>query len=420
MFLSANAGGSLSSNEVWVDAVDGDDVTGDGTEINPFQNICAGSLHIQNTFGNGNGATIWCEAGDYDWTRVNGSTLAATTDRWITVTPAAGVARADVTLIIPAAYLSGSTLTNLTHLKNVTINTQLQTAGASRRLWLDECHIKDFDSAWSDEWYVGIFATDCIATNAGHAFIGCDIIRNAEIIGIVNDSFPACRVVINSIVSGQDAGETGFHSDVWQPRDLELYDNIIIYGLLANIAPYNLNQGFMSRTSQHTGIAFVECNLDQRGYPEQNALLTESHHLYMVNNTFVGTPMRIGLTDSDADVEGFMLSTNVLFARNVWQWVTIDDTQGGYAPGAPYYDAIDAETVAIDNHFINQWPAWHEDAGDTPFGVVTFGTFTTGLDVPDGVGAGAGGGGGEGEGEAAACSIIFINNGGVLNVIFTE
>ena len=373
MFLSANSRGTLASPEVWVDSAHGDDEIGDGTSFKPFKSLWRASKHLADTQPDGNGAVILCKPGDYEYFRPNGSTLARTSDRWLTVRPAPGVERNEVILIDPADGKSNNGLNSeLVRFQSITITATLAaTPSSPRRLWLDSCHLRGA-SLWSEGWYRQNFCTDCLATDMGHTFMGSDLVRNAEVVNVNNDVFCGTAVAINSKVSGQNAEGTDNHSDIWQPRSI--LDNIILYGIDAS-APNNVEQGFFTRTSQHNDVAIVNCAVNLRGYPCQNQWRTETHHFYMRNCSFIGAPFTFALTDSSSKVNGFQGSTNIQLEKNVFQWVNIDS-----------FAAIADETTAIENHFINRWPDYTDRAGNI-IGI-TFGRdFTTGWKTPGGVGS---------------------------------
>lgn len=369
IFLSTNADKTLTEPEVWVDAVNGDDQTADGTSENPFQSLWQASAYLRANYDDTNGSTIYCQPGEYEYYRPNGSLLAQTSNRWLTLTPAPGVDRSEVLLIPPSEGLStGHGLyTELLRLRNITITATMTASPAvPQRLWLDTCHLRG-ESLWSEGWYKQSFATDCLATTiSGHVFMGSDLVRNARVIGVAGDVFVGTAVVLASRVSGQDNLGTAIHSDMWQPRSI--LDNIILYGIDAS-ATDNVEQGFFTWTSQHRDVALVNCWINVRGYPAQNQWHTETHHFYMRNCTFLGAPFLFSCRN------GFQSSTNILIEQNVFQWVNIED-----------FEVISEETVADRNHFVNHWPDYTERAGQ-PIGS-TFGeNATTGLEIPEGVGA---------------------------------
>jgi hypothetical protein len=117
--LNVNANGTLPSIARYVSPT-GSDTAGDGSEQNPFATIMKAARAIQNASATAtaDGGTIYLLAGDYLYGTYDYRLETKTTFRWLTITPAPGVAKEHVRLVGRGS--SDGLRTSLVHLKNLT------------------------------------------------------------------------------------------------------------------------------------------------------------------------------------------------------------------------------------------------------------------------------------------------------------
>lgn len=243
---------------------------------------------------------------------------------------------------------------------------------------------------WAQSWWTGIFATNCLATSVVNGF-PVTLASGCVVDTLHNDAFPGTLAVINCEVRNQVGGVapngSPYHSDIWQERVGLTGENILIYGVVAE--QNCVGQGFFTRGSPHHGIAFVQNLVCLRGYPNQTQFLSRVNHLVFANNTILGAPVSIGLTDSNSSVEAYAGSTNAIFKNNVFQWVSMSDPRGQF-PAPLGMTSFAGGTQFVDNHFMNAWPAY-ESATGVPYGALVLGSgSSTGTSVPAGRGSSRG------------------------------
>jgi hypothetical protein len=390
LHLSTNSNATLNRTQVFASPL-GNDASGNGSAEAPFRTIFRATQLLQ-SLGKADGGEVLLAAGAYEWSRPNGTAVAVTTDRWLTVRPMDGVSRDDVRITQPAGAQNNGLSTRLVHLKNVTIAASLETNSPQVDfLWLDGVHVNgqgplDQRIYWSQSWWTGIFATDSLATSVVNGF-PVTLARNCVVDTLHADAFPGTLAVINSVVRNQvigiDPHGYPYHSDFWQERQGITGQNVIVYG---NTATENcLGQGFFTRGSPHQGIAFVDNVLYLRGYPNQSQFISLIDHMVFANNSLLGTPVNIGLTDPNQSVVGYAGSRNVRFENNVFQWMSLSDPRNTL-PRPLGLSSFGEGTQFLNNHFVNLWPSYTGSSG-TPHGAVVLGTgATTGPGIPPGRG----------------------------------
>ncbi len=380
MFLNANAGGTLPSPTVWVDPIFGSDSGGVvGNAQSPFKTPFKALSAVKDVWGSADGAVCYLKPGNYVWGRVEYATSPVTNNRWATILPAPGVDRSEVVF---SQDTSGGFRTDLLRVRNVTVSSRASASGSGRYLWLDNCALRDVASPWGTTWYAGVYSTDCTAQNVGHVFVGNALIRNCVIDGVNNDSAPGAAFVINLEVRNADATGTTNHSDIWQSRE-EHRENIILYGVLAE--QNCREQGFFTRGgTPMCDVAIVNCKLQLVGYPAQSQFIPNGlSHFVAMHNSFLGSPVYIGVSDS-ANPYGWHTVQNAKWMKNVFQWMTLGDPQSVMG-GSPTAADLAATTTFNGNHFINAWPSWSNNAGQSigqPHGA----NATVGTVIPPAVG----------------------------------
>ncbi len=398
--LYANLNNALAQNQRYV-SVSGSD-SNDGTLQRPFRTLYK-AMQSLSAAGGASGAdngVVYCMPGEYEWKRPDGSSTPVTRNAWATIQPAPGATTDQVTIVTAAGgagQANGGMYTKLVRLRNVTLKGTLDTIGPFEDyLWLDGIkHVgagmHDTTIYFNSAWWSGIYATDSLSTNVVNAYLTVNLIRNCVVDTVYDFSFMGCQMVINSRVRNANGGTSPegwtYHSDVWKDYNPGTSDNIILYGIDAT---ENCNQqGVFSRTDSHRNFAIVNCAFNLVGYPNQSQWRTRSDHMVIMNNTFLGAPFSLGLSDTDASVSGFLGSTNVIFKNNVFQWVNLDDPMKRTGPNYPTYDSIRNSATFTNNHFVNRWPASAgASAGQAIWCAQPLGEqATTGVAVRPGIGA---------------------------------
>ncbi len=395
--LYANAGNSLPQRSVYVGA-SGSDAAGDGTLARPFQTLYKAMTALSAAGGaaGADNGVINCLPGQYEWRRPDGSATPLTVNAWPTIQPAPGVLRDQVTIVsAPAGQANGGMYTRLVRLRRVTLKASLETiTPLEDYFWLDGVRfvgagMLDPTTYFNSTWWTGMYATDSEATNVVNAFLTMNLVRNCVVDTVYNFSFYGCQAVINSTVrnatGGANAAGQAYHSDLWKDFDATASDNVVLYGINAT---QNCNQqGIFSRTALQKNMAIVNCALDLRGYPNQSQWRTRTEHMVVLQNSFLGSPFTLGLSDSSSS--GFLGSVGVLFRGNVFQWLGLDDPLHVTGAGYPSALWLGSGVAFTNNHFINLWPSWSAGNANTPVwsGRLYGDGATSGLTIPQGRGA---------------------------------
>src|SRR3989344_4127506 len=96
MFLNTNKNGNLLVHDRYVDAVIGDDTTGDGTQGSPFKTIVVAARDLTADYGSGDGGGIFFQAGEYYFGTSGSTPSIITNTRWLTIKPADGLTKSQV------------------------------------------------------------------------------------------------------------------------------------------------------------------------------------------------------------------------------------------------------------------------------------------------------------------------------------
>lgn len=288
--LNANANGTLPSVARYVSPT-GSDTTGDGSEAKPFATIMKAARAIQTANGTGNadGGTIYLTAGDYPLGPYSFGNLTSTANRWLTITPAPGVAKADVRIV--GSSTTDGLRTKLVRLSNLSVTGSLQNhAGTGGQLWLDACELTGPGRAVNFSWLSGWTAAYWIDTAVSHSRDGIDgaaLARNCYVHNIGSDAFSNSGMVINSTAANIDMSGTEFHPDVYQVYPSG--SNRILYGVTAtqNIGGQGV---FAGNSVSLTDSAFVDVVINNTPtimYAFQFGGPTS--HLYIRNSAFAGS-----------------------------------------------------------------------------------------------------------------------------------
>ena len=397
--LYANSRSSLAQNVRWASAT-GDDARGDGSQANPFRTIYKAAQAVSAAGGRtgADNGVVMLTAGAYEYRRPDGSDLPVTTNTWLTIQAAPGVQREQVSIVSPPAgqQANGGMATRLVRLRNVTVKGTIDTITPMEDyLWLDSIlHVgagpNDMNTYFTLPWWTEMYATDSTARNVVNGFTMMALARNCTVDTLFADGFPGCLAVVNSTVRNQvvgvNANGEAFHSDIWQDRSPYTDENIILYGVTGtdNCRGTAI---FLANMSQN-GMAVVNCNFNLTGYPNQSQVRTRANHLLVMNNTFLGAPLLLGISNTSPVVASILGSTNSVMRDNVFQWVNLDDPGRTQGPSYPAPTSLGNSLRFERNHFINLWPSNEQNAGQPIWCAQPIGTSaSTGLSIPAGKGA---------------------------------
>jgi hypothetical protein len=297
MFLNTNAGGSLSPLVRYVSPT-GSDSDGDGTVASPYRTPLKAARSIQDEQGEvADGGIIYLTAGDHVYGDYESSLYTTTNRRWLTLTAAPGVDRADVRL---TTTTSGDGLrTKLVRIANISVTPDVYTRLLSSNtpledyLWIDSCWLQglgnDVDEKWTNGWS-DIFVTNTSIGQSRDGISGA-LVRNVTIRSIGSDAFTNSGVVIDSSVHEVDRGNSNFHADVMQYFTTTLIENRIAFGVTSTT---DSGQGFFAGENVAVkDIAFIGCNLsNQEGANPTVARIFQfggpTNHMYVRDCEFRG------------------------------------------------------------------------------------------------------------------------------------
>jgi hypothetical protein len=293
LILHANSKGTIgSSSVVWVDAKNGNDDNGKGTEAEPYATIRQGLANV------GDGGTVYLKAGrDYLLTAIGGKAF----EYWTTVSAAPGLKADDVHIL---TYGKEDTSTgryskSRVRWKNVSLFRDgnpgfgtLMYFNKGDLTWFDGAVLYDkngrlaggslFNGAGARSFLTDTLIRDFM--NAGGGFqrnvvmeeIGSDIYRGST-------NLTAINVTIHRI----DRGDTEAHPDFIQfynPKTL--VENVILY----NVKAYNMNaQGIFGAQGDVADVAIVNLLLEKD--PTESSFLSQlsgkMDHVLIWNATLV-------------------------------------------------------------------------------------------------------------------------------------
>ncbi len=231
--LYANSGGSLTVNVVrWVDSVNGNDSTGDGTEAKPYQSIRQAVLNTPS------GGTINLKAGSYQSQGLGGG---STRPYWTTIQAAPGVSRDDVEVA------PGRPSTQRLKWKDLTIYSTADGGGyttilvgenGSHSVWIDNVKAWNKNGRWAASTqtfgnrYVA-YVTGGLTTEMANG-PGGSIIRGHTLDTITSDAWSGGgRLVVNSTCVDIHPGTTGAHPDFHQSYAVapDYVEDVILYNV---------------------------------------------------------------------------------------------------------------------------------------------------------------------------------------------
>jgi len=273
--LYAAPSGQPRRADVYVSATRGDDATADGTPEKPFRTLWA----AMKRYGGGadiSGLTLRLEAGEYGFGG-DSHPRPVTTDGWVTIAPAPGVAKEDV-------VISGGGRFRVKHLAVRDVMLDLSDGGSignfptySPSIWFDNvtaigpgAGVGTTVSRW--QGWSGLYYTDCEFSDFRDGTQGATIARNVTLRNLGSDAFGDSRLVVNGEVYGISVPPgRDYHPDVFQFSGTgTTRDNTIVYGLYArDIGAQGL---FADDLTNIDNTAFVNVLIEQKaggGYKSQ-------------------------------------------------------------------------------------------------------------------------------------------------------
>lgn len=388
---------------VYVDASSGDDAN-DGTSGSPVETLWKASNILHTRHGTScDFGEIRCAAGTYLWYRLNGQLTAQPTAGWITIRPDDGVAKANVIIKNYTTTANNNGPFNQTgygHIKGCTLtadtggNTSILKGPtvAGRRLWVEDCDyvrgtVGDDEivaivgtTDYEDEIWVTGGSYDGIPR--GHVYATTDStlrMLGVSADGVEYDFGAGASVIGDCTISNALPWHHGLgdynHSDFWQQRDGITDDNILVFRNRATDGVF-LQTFFNRPTNAQSNHAFFLNIIDNSGYDGDNTLyrgqlIAEYEHFVMHHNTLLGADTWLRLSDSYSS--GFWGGTYVSIRNNVFQGVTIDDTEVERT-GHTWTEFVSGNGTAVvdGNAFIGYYPTGK--VNDSPMGEGTTGT----------------------------------------------
>ncbi|MDQ7012438.1 MAG: hypothetical protein Q9O74_00910 [Planctomycetota bacterium] len=357
LFLYVNNQGSLTGPQLFV-AKSGNDITGDGTENNPFAtiqkalNICNSDIPLYEA-----ATIIITEAGRYD---IDSPAQRVENDRWITIQPHTSLERDEVVIA------AGST-TDLMRPKTRRLR--------FHRISLDfsdmyQMYKEDNDQQWYDtaRWYQslgweysppgsvapvrntdfsGVYVTDSLAEDILYAFVRCNYVRGCHAERISGDVYQNSLMVVQSTANNVDGTVLTHHTDILQY--FGHHENIIAYNVNSSLTADTQNIFLDHANSSFTNCAFVNIAVQntQSDPPFSQLNSTQDHVLFY----HISNPDQRFVLRDDMAGSGKFIAKNVIFRNCVLERLQAAD----------YFGPI-PEGVSIDHCHFN----YDEPRGENP------------------------------------------------------
>lgn len=356
MFLNANAGGSLPRHEVWVDAVHGNDSTGDGSQQRPFRSPTIALAHVTRMHGSSDGAVAYLMPGEYRWDRANHPHNVATSTRWATVQPAPGVSRSSVQFV---SNETAGLRTRLLRAHNITSNGHggpRTTGNMDAYFWMSDS-ILEGESRFSgggiasgmNQW-AGVYGTDLIVREVRSGVRAATFLRNCLIEGMSDSIFGQDAMVVNCVARDFTRNPNGTHADVfhWFWNNNTVRENRIVYGLSVYqfpllgllMNPISTGQQFIK------DIAFVNVHISKDDITSATSSLwaIDTEHLVLKNIQLPDQMLRFSVHNHDQD--GELTLHNVAIYNSVFLKLSGDSIP---------YDAIFRNVHVMDTTSHQAW-----------------------------------------------------------------
>jgi hypothetical protein len=294
LILYTNANGTLhdynGASIVWADCDNGNDTTGDGSELNPF-------LTIERAYAQaGSGGTVYLKAGlNY---QITDNLASVNHPYWTTVTTAPGILRNEVRIHGGANGQFDESMIkwNNVHFymdEDPTGYFTLMQFAAGQHIWFDN---SEFYNEQGHHTQTDLFNTQ----NAKYYMTGCLIRdigvaagyfqRNCEIRNIGGDIWRATddMLIVNTEIDNMDP-MPGAHADLLQWYNPgSMVDNIILY----NVTATNINsQGFFGYSGENTAI--VNVIIEKTEDTPRLSQVFDMHHVLIWHCNFVNIDFSI-------------------------------------------------------------------------------------------------------------------------------
>jgi hypothetical protein len=306
VWLMANAGGSLA-NPVRYVSTTGSDANDGLTLGTAFATTNQAAYSMTQVHGNSDGGTIFLAAGTYN---LNGSEFfnnSITVNRWMTLKPAPGVSRDQVTI----SGTSGSGFNSkLIKFENLNVTGVITTGGPLvDYVWLHNCILtgpgRDVGSITPPSAWKGSFATGCRFTDCSNAATDFRLVRSTTVERVGGDSFSNSGLVANCTTHDLDpASQVGvYHPDVYQ--SVGFAENVIVYGVRASQIASGAGIQAFQFNNPPTDVAIIDVDIDAQwnlNNAYTNFLIRDSKvrsafgvtpdftNIVYENVTFYGTP----------------------------------------------------------------------------------------------------------------------------------
>lgn len=354
MSLNANARGALVTNIKWVDSVNGNDATGNGSQTSPFRTIYIAAINISRENGGPNYADngiIYLKAGNYTWAETpSGGAAVITNKSWLTIQGAPGLDKSQVII----TDSNGSLNTQLTRFSSLTVyNTSMsQTSTTTPWIWFDNVILEaenkvtnvDFTgSGWTNRQFV----TNTEIRNVTQGVLNAYMQRNVSVHNLVSDAFTNIQgLIVNCQVDSINNSGTAYHGDVLQLNSN--FDNIVVYGLKAtNIVSQGIFTDGVWNISNVALVNVIVENLNEAG-GGNNQWLQPTNQLLLWHITQTGTTSFL-IDYNSGDQIGPYSAINDLSVRNsLFHTLTIRGVDGG--------GTVLNTTTAISNVHIESSP----------------------------------------------------------------
>ena len=328
MFVTCNANGSLK-NDVLFASSDGSDITGDGTETNPYQTIQGALSKLSSAKGDCDGATLYLKAGDYAYTGPKFPAKIVTKNRYVTITTAPGVAREDVRIV--SATLGGLStsmvcMRNLMFIGEVSMRTP---SSLKSYAWIDRCKSyagnHEIGGGFVAGGWLTASMTNCEADMVRNCFRGATLILNCKGTRFSDTPIGQDSLVVNSTLDEFIRNSNGDHADVfhWFYTKPGNRENRIIYGL--EVTRFGL-QGWQVNPIRGGGqrldnVALVDVTISKDIVNAAGSWwYMDTDHLYMNNVSLLDQTLRWKVHGQDED--GKMSLTNVLIRDSYFRSMT--------------------------------------------------------------------------------------------------
>lgn len=222
-------------------AQDGDDTTGDATELNPCRTPHRALQVLVGSTAYTEKVTIYCKAGEYVPAKSGYSYNPPSGVGWLTITAAPGAAAGDV--IFRSTVDSGTITyqgirTLFTRYKDVSFETSVtgrnMSDGTVTNVWLDNVTVTltlsggFTNNIWQSNSWDRAYCTGCLFTQFNNGPYGAKIVRGCTLDQITEDALTACRLSANCTVGSQTYTAPA-HPDFCQWLDST--EHTIFYGV---------------------------------------------------------------------------------------------------------------------------------------------------------------------------------------------